>query len=59
MVAGILHDIAFSMCHVVCKCILHDHVVYFMAICDVLNHMAYFLKLEENFNLGYLKIRNG
>ncbi len=45
MVAGISHDIAVGMCHVVCKSIPHSHMVY------IFDHVVCFLKTTENFNL--------
>ncbi len=52
MVASIPHDITFGMCNVGCKGIPHDFMVWFF------DHVVYFFKTTENFNLWYLKIRN-
>ncbi len=50
MVGSIPHTIAFGMCHVKCKGISHNHMVSFLAIA--------MLFTAENFNLGYLKVKN-
>ncbi len=65
MVCSIPHAIAYGMHHLVCKGISHDHVVCFLAMWNAFYHVVCFFKptvcffkTEENFNLGYLKVRN-
>ncbi len=57
IVAGISHDIAFGMCHVECKGITHDHVVYVLTMWYLLT-MSYVFKTTENFHFCYLNVRN-
>ncbi len=59
MVAGIPHDIVFGMYHVGFMGIPHDHVVFFLAMRYAFLTMRYAVfKTFENFNLGYLNVRN-
>ncbi len=52
MVAGISHDIAFGVYHVGCNGIPHGHVVCLLTMWYCL------VKTTENFNFGYLEVRN-
>ncbi len=47
--SSIPHAITFGMCHVVCKSIPHDHVMFF-------GHVVCVFKTTENLNLRYSKM---
>ncbi len=40
------------MCQVVCKDMPHDHVIFFLTMWYVFDHVLYFFKITENFHLG-------
>ncbi len=59
MVAGIPHDIAFGVCHIGYKGVpYHITMWYDFWLCGMFFDNVCFLKTTENFNLGYLKVRN-
>ncbi len=53
MVGSILHVVAFGISHVIYNGIPNDHAVCFFATCYVFDHVVYFFKTTEKFNLGY------
>ncbi len=45
MVTGISYDIPFGMCHVGCKSLPHDHVVYFCGhVVCIFDHVVCFFR---------------
>ncbi len=55
MIGSIPHAITFDMYHVVCKGILHDHVVCFGILVFCFDHVVCYFKAMKIFNLDYLR----